>query len=391
MPVLQQWRGVWQRAKEYGVYEDFSSETATTVNRFADKAYRYCVSLYGPPKNANKGYKVVQGERSFYANFGTPTITLARNLKSQEQICGTLAHEMYHRVVEGRRGVSRKIWVREMMAILTSSWFLQHQGFQEYVNASRRTLLASEGEADIHLLRSSSSGSRQYLLSGTPVYSEAFVRSIWRISYALQRSVESSDLCAIIKADTLETWVASLPAEDRYSVCRVLALPTGGEAIPCSDKEIGHLFVALQAMGNKKTLVEEFERLVHLQPTKSAVFFYFGYALQEAGRFEEALSVYAHAQELGYANKWLLNNVGNGYWQRQDYVSAGKWFQKAVDRTPDWAQARYWLGWSLKNTGSLTEARQSWEIATTLDDEHFAKLAAKSLEENPLPETANEK
>ncbi len=390
MSLLQNWREVWQRAKEYAVYDDFPTETGTIVNRFAEEAYKYCVHLYGSPKNAKKGYKVVQGERSFYAPFTTPTITISRELESQEHLCETIAHEMYHRVTEGRKGIANELWVKEMMAALTSYWFLNNQGFQEYVRASRKALIASAGTADIHLLRSSSSGTRRYILSGAPIYSEAFRDSVWRIGYALQRAVKGDDLCCLIKFDTLEAWIASLPTEDQYTVCRVLALLTKDKAIPCGNREVGNLFLALQAVGDKKTLVEEFERLVHLQPTNSTAFFYLGYALQVAKRFEDALGAYTEAQELGYTDKWLMNNIGALYWKTQDYASAAEWYQKAVEQTPDWAQVRYWLGRSLNNLSNIDGARQNWEKALTLSDEYYATLSRKALLENSLPDAVTE-
>jgi hypothetical protein len=41
-------------------------------------------------------------------------------------------------------------------------------------------------------------------------------------------------------------------------------------------------------------------------------------------------------------------------------------------------------------TGNIGEARKAWEHTATLSDEHYAKPAQTALEENPLPETADE-
>lgn len=391
MSILQNWRGVWQRAKEYTLFHGYTAERAAIVDPIAEEAYRYCVHLYGPPKNANKRYRLVQGEHSLYipSFFGTPMISISRELEAQEHLCEVIAHEMYHRVAQGRKGIASELWVKEMMASLTSYWSLNYQGFQEYVRASRKTLIASEGEAGIHLLRRSSSSIPRHIYFGMPIYSQGFSGSVWRIGYALNIAVKGKDLCTLIKFDTFEAWVATLPAEDQYTVCQVLALSTKDKAIPCGNREVRNLLLALQAMGDKKALVEEFERLVHLQPTSGTAFFSLGYALKVAERFEDAIGAYTEAQRLGYTDKWLMNNIGNAYWRTQDYASAAKSYQKAVEQTPDRALIRYWLGWSLKNLGKVAEARQNWEIVTTLSDEHYAKLVQNALAENPLPDAVD--
>ncbi|MGI4788139.1 MAG: tetratricopeptide repeat protein [Janthinobacterium lividum] len=385
MPNLQYWRGVWRRAKEYGDYHNFPKEIAPVVDRFAEAAYKYCVHLYGSPRNAKKGYKVVQGKHSFYCPLPTPIITISGELESQEHLCMTIAHEMYHRVTEGRKGIANELWVKEMLASLTSCWFLSNQGFQDYVKASRRAIIAVESAADIHLLRRSSSATWRYVWFDVPVYSEGFSNSVWRIGYALNRVVKGNDLCTLVKFATLEAWIASLPAEDQYAVCRLLALPTKDKAIPCGNKELSNLYYALQAKGDKEALTAEFKHLADLQPTNGEVFFYLGYAHQEAKIYEDALSAYTKAQELGYIDKWLIYNIGSVYWRMEDYALAAEWFQRATEQAPDWAQPLYFLGRSLNNLNNIEAARQNWEKVLTLSDEHYTKLAQTALDENPSP------
>lgn len=271
------------------------------------------------------------------------------------------------------------------MATLTSRWFLQHQGFKDCAEWIKKKSLATEGVADLDLLRNSSSGSRRYVLSGEPVYSDAFLESVGRIGYALQKAVVIDDLVSITKASTLEGWVASLPQENQYTACRILELPVVDKAIPNDYRGVGQLFLALKDKGDKAALVTEFEQLAQFQPENSTTFFYLGYAYQEAKRPDEAISAYAKANELGYLDKWLLYNIGSLYWQTEDYAPAAEWFQKAVEQTPDWAQPLYFLGRSLNNLGNIGAARQAWEKVLTLDDEQYTKLAQKALEENLLP------
>ncbi len=274
------------------------------------------------------------------------------------------------------------------MAILTSRWFLQHHGFKDCAAWIRKKSLATEGMADLDLLRNSSPGARRYVLSGVPVYSKAFLESVERIGYALEKAVEINDLFSLARANTLQKWVASLPQEDQYAACRVLELPTEDKALPYNDREVGRLFLALRDKGDKEALVAEFEQLAQFQPENSTTFFHLGYAYQVAKRPDEAINVYLKASELGYSDKWLLYNIGSVYWQTEDYAPAVEWFQKAIEQTPDWAQPRYFLGRSLNNLGNIAAARQAWEKVLTLEDEQYTKLAQKALHENLRPADA---
>ena len=387
MSILQQGKGVWQRLREYTDLGDFPPETAPIVKQYAEAAYRDCVRWFGPPADAQRPYKVIQGERSFFCrSFGNPIITISKHAASKEQLCGDIAHEMYHRVTEGRTGFANELWIKEIMATLTSVWFLRNQGFKDYTDAAKANLLAGEGKADVSLLRNASHSLRQYIWSGAPAYPQGFAESVWRIGYALNRAVDFEHQPTLIKHSTLEGWIDSLPQEDQYAACRVLELPTEGKTKPHNDKEIGKLFYALQAKGDKEDLAAEFKQLADLQATNGYVFFYLGYAYHKAKRYDNALTAYAKAEELGYLDKWLLYNIGSVYWSAKNYALAAEWFGKAAAQTLDWAQPLYFLGRSLNNLGSTLEARQAWEKVLTLSDEHYTQLAAKALRENPLPD-----
>ncbi len=387
MSSVQRLREVWQRALEYGVYDDFPAETKAIVDQYADEAYQYCVQRFGSPKDAHKRWKIVQGERSFfYRPLGKPTITISKHAASKEQLCGAIAHEMYHRVTEGRKGLADKLWVKETMAVLTSQWFQQNQGFKEYVKRLRENSIADDGRADMNILRSSSPGVRRYVWFGTPVYSEAFSKSVWRIGYALNRAVDFSEISSLIEAKTLEEWINTLSQEDQYAICLVLEMPTQNKVVPHTAREVGRLFYALEAKGDRRSVVAGFERLADSQPTNGSIFFYLGRAYQDAKHFEDALTAYTRAEELGYSDRWLTHNIGSVYWHIKNYTLAAEWFGKAAEQSPDWAQPRYFLGRSLNNLGNVAAARQAWEEVRTLSDKDYAQLAEKALQENPLPE-----
>jgi hypothetical protein len=301
MSLFRHWRGVLHRVREYGVSTAFQPELATLVEQYADEAYRCCVRFFGPPLDPKRAYKIVQGEHSFHwLTLGVHMITISDQVTSNEQLCEIIAHEMYHRVTAGRKGLASELWINELMATYTSRGFLFNQGFQDYAERTRKNWLATEGRADMGLLRELDQGARRYVLSGEPVYSPAFIESLVRIGYALETAVGVNDMFSIIKVNTLEEWVASLPEENQYTACQVLELPNENKLVPSKDREVGRLFLALQAKGDKEALVAEFEQLVRSQPANSTAFFHLGCACQEAKQFDAAVNAYLKVKELGY-------------------------------------------------------------------------------------------
>ena len=101
-----------------------------------------------------------------------------------------------------------------MMASLSSYWFLRRQGCSEYANVVKEDWLNMPEKADVPLLLASRRRHGWDLIfSGGEPYPPGFVASIGRIGYALNRLLDSDDLRHIIKAATLEEWIASLPVD----------------------------------------------------------------------------------------------------------------------------------------------------------------------------------
>ena len=73
------------------------------------------------------------GLRSSYSSVQSPKM----DVYSQElPLPSTSAHEMYHRMTAGRKGLAGEMWVQEMMASLSSHWFLRRRKvLQEYADA----------------------------------------------------------------------------------------------------------------------------------------------------------------------------------------------------------------------------------------------------------------
>jgi len=306
-----------------------------------------------------------------------------------EQLCFHMAHEMYHRVTAGQKGLAGEMWVQEMMASLSSHWFLRRQGFTEYADAVKKQWLDMPGDVDVPLMRASHRRKAWDLIRrGGEPYSTEFVTSIGRICYALIRLVDGNDLCRIIKAATLEEWIASLPPEKQYGVCRLLEVASEGRKAPGTTQDIHQFFNALVAKGDKAGVVAELLEITHLRPSNGAAFFHLGRAYHNAKDFEAARVAYLTALDLEFPDKWLPYNLGSVCSSLKDYTSAATWYQEATRQDPDWARAYYFQGRALLKASDLEGARTAWEKTTRLSDEDCTRWAREALQENALPADA---
>lgn len=390
MSVLQHWREVWQRAQTLSS-NNFPPEIAEEANRYAAEAYRSCVAWYGPPKDPQNTYRLEQtpGTSMHCWLFrGTHYITISQQAAAPEQLCEHIAHEMYHRVTAGRKGLAREMWIQEMLACLTAHWFCRHQGFKEYAEDIKNRWLATEGKADVSLLRRSKRNSRRWLLYGEDHYSDAFVTSLTRIGYALTRVLDANHICRLSQAKTLEEWVASLPQEDQYAVCRILELPYSDKIAPDTETGWSRLFNGLKTKGDKEALVSEFEQIVRLHPSNGLAAFYLGRAYQLMRRFDAARDAYLKAIELKFSDKWLPYNLATCYWYTDEFSSAVQWYQEAINHDPQWAAAFNDLALSFIKIGDLLGARAAWKKVLTLDDEDYKKRAQKALQDYPFGDTS---
>ena len=132
------------------MFEDFPAEG------YAKAAYACCVTWYGPPLDSQKPYCVAQAvEGSSFCKpmFGKYYLAISKNASAPEQVCSKIAHEMYHRVTAGRKGLAGEMWGQEVMACLTSHWLLRNQGFQEYTDHAKGYWLSVMGRADVQAIR----------------------------------------------------------------------------------------------------------------------------------------------------------------------------------------------------------------------------------------------
>lgn len=359
---------------------------------YAAAAYVFSVGLYGPPADAGRPYSLITGigsHSSCSPSFNKYLITLSPGLKTREQQCMLIGHEIYHRVTACQQGLRRQPWIDEVLAFLTSLWFLRQQGFSSYADFIMQNRQEGDRKPDLTALRAyRPSPWYERLRSLSRNYPEHFYADVEHVALALRQIVDTGDLCHIIKATTLEEWITSLPPEKQYGVCRLLEMESDTKKMPETTPDIHQFFNALVAKGDKAGVVAAILEITHLLPSNGAAFFHLGRAYHNAEDFEAARDAYLTALELEFPDKWLPYNLGSVSLCLKDYPSAASWYQEATRQDPDWARAYYFQGRAFLKAGDLEGARTAWEKAATLSDEDCARWAREALQENPLPDDA---
>ena len=297
-----------------------------------------------------------------------------------------IGHEIYHRVTACQQGLRRQPWTDEVLAFLTSLCFLRQQGFSSYADFVMQNRQEGDRKPDLAALRAyRPSPWYERLRSLSRNYPEHFYADVEHVALAFKQIVDTGVLCRIIKATTLEEWIASLPLEKQYGVCRLLEVESDDKIMPEATRDIHQFFNALVAKGDKAVVVTELLKITRLQPSSGAAFIHLGRAYHNAEDFETARDAYLTALDLKFPDKWLTYNLGSVSSSLKNYSSAAAWYQEATRQDPDWARAYYFQGRALLKASDLEGAITAWEKAATLSDEDCARWAREALQENPLP------
>lgn len=354
---------------------------------FAADAYQYCSEVFGPPADPHKPYRLINGIDEISScsyTLGLYTISLSPQCETLEEQCMVIGHEMCHRFIMHRKGMRQQVWVDELLAFLTSFWFLRRQGLSEYAALLLENYINLPGKIDLRKLREFCSPSWYICLKNLgPIYPEHFYAEVARLAIALMRIANSNDLCRLAKVVSLEQWIDSLPEEKQYCVCRILEVSSKGRKPPTFSNEINHFSDALITKGDREATVTELQLLTVLQPTNGAAFAYLAVAQYSAKESDAALASYLQAYDLRFNEYWLAGSIGAMYYRKKEYSSASMWYQRAVKFRPYYANYHYWLGCSLNKQGNLQEAHDAWKKAVALRDEEFTALAQKAIEIYP--------
>lgn len=145
------------------------------------------------------------------------------------------------------------------------------------------------------------------------------------------------------------------------------------EQAPDSDRVHQLLGEAAVAAENPSIAEEEFQKALKANPRSVEVFTELAELKRSQSKFDDAITFYAQAAEIGPLNYNIAYGLGASYTYKQDYAQAIVWLRKAVDLAPDSSAGRFALGNALFQSGKLEAAIP--ELKTSLELEPRLKQA----------------
>jgi Tfp pilus assembly protein PilF len=113
--------------------------------------------------------------------------------------------------------------------------------------------------------------------------------------------------------------------------------------------------------GNKEAAIEHLRKAVAEDPGNIEVRLLLGTTLMEAGQREEARQILASVDESKIADPTVFINLGIGLINEKKHADAVPWFDKAIERFPQHADAYYYRGISYLSLGKAAEAKADLE------------------------------
>ncbi|MBI3841067.1 MAG: tetratricopeptide repeat protein [Thaumarchaeota archaeon] len=120
---------------------------------------------------------------------------------------------------------------------------------------------------------------------------------------------------------------------------------------------------------------EAFRQAIRMNPSYAPAHHYFADLLKALGRFDEALSEIAKAQELDPLSLAISTGVGHVLYLSRQYDRAIEQYRRAVELDPDFMQTHLWFGRPYLQKGMYPEAISELETAVRLSGESTLALA----------------
>jgi len=111
----------------------------------------------------------------------------------------------------------------------------------------------------------------------------------------------------------------------------------------------------------------EFRRGLNLNPSDGVAYHWYGHYLSFMGRSEEAVRAFEGALRLDPLSAFHRNCLGVTYLIAGDLERGAGAIGKALELSPEYPLALYYLGWTHERQGRLPEAVLAWEKAAGLE------------------------
>ena len=177
---------------------------------------------------------------------------------------------------------------------------------------------------------------------------------------------------------------------DSYATLALLELASPKDAYPRAKEAVGKALSLDPQLAEAHTSLglirfqydwdwrgaeEEFREAIRLNPSYAPAHHYFADFLKAMGRFEEALSEIAKAQELDPLNLAINTGAGHVLYLSRQYDRAIDQYKKSVELDPSFMLTHIWFGRPYLEKGMYSEAISELETAVKLSGEGTLALA----------------
>lgn len=177
---------------------------------------------------------------------------------------------------------------------------------------------------------------------------------------------------------------------DSYSTLALLEFTPPNEAFPRAKEAAGKALsldpwlaeahtslglIRFQYDWDWKGAEEEFHEAVRINPSYAPAHHFYADLLKAMGRFDEALSEIATAQELDPLNLAINTGVGHVLYLSRQYDRAITQYRRAVDLDPAFMLTHIWFGRPYLEKGMFSEAISELDTAVRLSGEGTLALA----------------
>jgi protein O-mannosyl-transferase len=156
-------------------------------------------------------------------------------------------------------------------------------------------------------------------------------------------------------------------AEQKNLVSAQIAFQEALRLSPDNDRTHAEWGFALETAGNYDEALSHYREAVRINPRNAAVHNNMANILLQKGNLTEALFHYREAQRFDPKNPEIAFHLGVAFATQGDVAAAELQFVRALKLRPDFSEAHYNLGVALAKTGRFAEAKSHFAEALRVD------------------------
>ncbi len=194
---------------------------------------------------------------------------------------------------------------------------------------------------------------------------------------ALKPSSSQPDPSITYALARVEADQGHLPAAEQHFRAYLATRPNDASA----HFGLGHVLEMQQRIDDAKA---EFQRSVDLQPLQTESYFQLGQIALDAGQAETAAPLFEKTLARDPHHGGALTGLGILAYRRKEFAAANTSLTAAVQSSPDYQPAHYYLGLTLARLGDKAGSERELKTATDLTNQQDSR-AVPSTQPSPVP------